>query len=484
MTNSKTSIILKEKKIKKKKYAFNDNIRQVVINEPTQIICESTFYGCRNLCYVFLPESLKIIEDDAFASCNSLSDINLPKSLEKIGERAFFWSGVKELSIPDGITEIPSLTFSNCRMLEKINISNNCKKIGEYAFLNCSVLKEIVLPDTVTALGKEAFRGCSELKTVILSDNITRLHSRTFDGCRSLETVVLPQKLEHIDDECFAGCVSLKKIVFPDGLKSIGEKSFSRCENLETVILPPSCNYIGTRSFSACKKLKTVKTGNSLGYVGAAVFTDSVCDTPTDIKAMYCTSFLPKSTYTAYPTVTVPKTVTQLNLGFKSLLSYTYTVKGKTCFPHILLLQKYSAKVFISENYYSYDDKSDKIISDGVFDFERYDSFFEKAEPAEMPLIAVFRLTYPEKLGDGARKAYEKELFENAKSAALFTLNTNEEKTFEYLIENIAFTPEYYEELHTLAQQKGYTNLMRILTLKRKKSGFNDIDSILKDLLL
>ena len=55
--------------------------------------------------------------------------------------------GVKDVVIPDGVTEI-----------------------GDSAFLGCSSLTSVTIPDSVTHIGENAFSRCTALKTVITAN--------------------------------------------------------------------------------------------------------------------------------------------------------------------------------------------------------------------------------------------------------------------------------------------------------------------------
>lgn len=82
------------------------------------------------------------IEDFAFEGCSSL----------------------KEIHIPNSITEIGVSAFEGCSSLEKIHIPDSVTKIGDFAFKDCTSLKEVNIPDSVTKIGKSAFANCISLK--------------------------------------------------------------------------------------------------------------------------------------------------------------------------------------------------------------------------------------------------------------------------------------------------------------------------------
>lgn len=479
--NKKHTATVTAKKLRAKKYAFNENIREVLFSRNTEIIGESAFYDCRNLKEVTLPHSLKIIEEDSFSLCESLEEIKLPENLEELGERSFFWSGIKTLVIPPKITGIKDFTFSNCRKLQKATINENCVELGNGAFANCMELREINIPNTVTVLGKECFKGCSSLKEIKLPDSIKVLPRNFFENCQSLEMVCLPKSLEIIEAECFSGCSNLKTIIFPDALKEIGEKAFYRCESLENIRLPKSTTHLDDHAFASCKNLTTLQIEGDLLYAGAALFSNCTVNPPKNTERMFVTSFLKNSDYKLCPTVKIPESVKELKLGFKGLLPYSYLTKNKSCFSHILTLEKYNAKVFISENYYS---ENDKILENGIFDFLKYDTIFESAENYEMPIIATFRLSYPVELQENHRNLYQREIIENGKEAAIFAVKTNEENLLKYLMDNADFDTSFCEELYSIVSEQGLPNLLQILSNKQNNTGLNEINSLFEELML
>ena len=100
-------------------------------------------------------------------------------------------SGIlKELNVPDYITEIPAGAFMDCEMLESVTFSPNLRVIGEGAFRNCSSLKAVIIPEGVV-LKPGAFSDCRGLKCVVLSgENLVNLPS-AFDGCIEISSVTV-----------------------------------------------------------------------------------------------------------------------------------------------------------------------------------------------------------------------------------------------------------------------------------------------------
>ena len=70
-----------------------------------------------------------------------------------------------DITIPDGVTEIPG-----------------------YAFFYCSSLKKITIPDSVTSIGRCAFQDCTSLTSVTFGENssLTTIGESAFVNCFTL----------------------------------------------------------------------------------------------------------------------------------------------------------------------------------------------------------------------------------------------------------------------------------------------------------
>ena len=67
-----------------------------------------------------------------------------------------------KLNLPDGIEEIESRCFYNCRYLYgKLILPSHLKKLGSDAFAKCSGLKgDLVIPKSLTVIPSDAFNAC------------------------------------------------------------------------------------------------------------------------------------------------------------------------------------------------------------------------------------------------------------------------------------------------------------------------------------
>lgn len=141
--------------------------------------------------YESLP--VKEIGEEAFYHCETLSDISLPDTIEKISARAFAYSGISSVGIPDSVTTI-----------------------GFAAFAACESLTEVTVPSNVTVLESRAFAYCTKLERAFVKAEITVLEERVFYNSvvsyggssysnTSLKEVYLPATLKKIRTDALAG---------------------------------------------------------------------------------------------------------------------------------------------------------------------------------------------------------------------------------------------------------------------------------------
>ena len=105
----------------------------------------------------------------------------IPSSIKKMGYDVFKNSTIKEITIPEGFTEITSYTFANCSSLKKVTFPEGLKVIDKYAFDECKSLTSIAIPESVTIL--KGFTKCLGLKSVSIPKNVTDVY---FYGCTNL----------------------------------------------------------------------------------------------------------------------------------------------------------------------------------------------------------------------------------------------------------------------------------------------------------
>ena len=132
-----------------------------------------------------------------------------------IYDRAFEFTDIESIVLPESITNISAYAFNNCFSLKRVEFLNpDCKLSADLQF------------------GQGyAFNGCTALTEVVLPSNLKEIPYGTFQDCCSLYEIDLPETLETIGDAAFANA-GLVHVNLPSSLKTIGVVAFYCCPRL------------------------------------------------------------------------------------------------------------------------------------------------------------------------------------------------------------------------------------------------------------
>lgn len=179
-------------------------LESVTLPEGLHTIGEYAFFFCEDLQTLTLPESMDSIGRVAFGSCHTLATATLPQKLRAMGEAAFM--GCYELHTftwPENMKRIPKDAFMYCGFKE-LTIPEGVTEIGDRAFADCNELASILLPQSITSIGKETFYSCELLPSITLPANVDSIGEAAFGGCTALQTVTsLPLTPPAIDERAF-----------------------------------------------------------------------------------------------------------------------------------------------------------------------------------------------------------------------------------------------------------------------------------------
>ena len=141
-------------------------------------------------------------------------------------------------------------TFSNMPFLREVILPDTITEIRGQAFKNCGNLESVRLPEHLIYLGGEAFYHCTSLEEVNLPDGLTEIKGSTFEECSSLQRIEIPDNVTRIGGHAFYGNISLEEVVIsPDSkLQEIGSSAFRRCDSLREITLPRS-TFVNGRAF-------------------------------------------------------------------------------------------------------------------------------------------------------------------------------------------------------------------------------------------
>lgn len=166
------------------------------------------------------------------------------KPVSTIGERAFYGTDIKSVSISEGITAL-----------------------GDEVFFYCYKLESAVLPKSIKQVGTGVFRDCMKLKSVTFTQGKGKLGLYMFYGCVSLTEVNLPKNADKVETGMFGYCTSLREITIPSSVRIINGYAFYS-SGLVSVDLPPLLMSINKKAFAQSKQLMTV---NHQSYIESVV---------------------------------------------------------------------------------------------------------------------------------------------------------------------------------------------------------------------
>ncbi len=299
-----------------------ESLREFDIPDAISSLYPRTFEGCLSLTEMTIPSDVIDIPDYLFNGCTKLATVTMGDEVETIGAYAF--AGCTELGINDDgffqlpltLTSLGTYAFNNCTNLKDISIPTGITTIPSNCFSGCTKLSHVEL-NMVKEIGDSAFNKCSALEEVNLPNNLEKLGKSSFAACTTIDHVFIPDTITDIPATCFSGCTSLEYVLIPESVTSIGGSAFSNCD-LIAVEIPDSLVMSITSAFSGNKNLNRVVVVNDesvtilqyLGSTTAVVVPSQIYEWPvTEIADMAYFD-------TSIKSVVVPETVT--NIGSRS----------------------------------------------------------------------------------------------------------------------------------------------------------------------
>ena len=154
-----------------------DSLTSVTIPNSINSIKASTFWDCINLSSITIPNSVTTIGNSAFSGCSRLTSIIIPNSIVNIGKNAFLGCGDSAVS---------AVFISDLEAWCNICFSNrwaNPLSGAHHLFLNDTEIKDLVIPNSITNIENNTFSGCRGLTSITIPQNVVGIGECAFYGC-------------------------------------------------------------------------------------------------------------------------------------------------------------------------------------------------------------------------------------------------------------------------------------------------------------
>ena len=255
--------------------AAYDALTSIVIAEGEDRLVEGVFDGCAMVREIVLPDAVTEIPAAAFRDCVSLERMVFPAAVKEIGEEAFAGCvGLTRLNLPAGLEAIGARAFEGLSELEQVAIPDGVTAIGAGAFAGCGAVRQVRLPGNVTTLAAAFPDAYAKIVRAEVPEGTTALIAGLFDGCAALESFAIPASVTDIGARAFAGCGALKAVALPQGLKTIGDAAFSGVSGILELEIPSSVESLGAGAFTGCAALRSVTLPGDAGTL-ADIFPDA-----------------------------------------------------------------------------------------------------------------------------------------------------------------------------------------------------------------
>ena len=232
---------------------------------------------------------------------------------------------IRQVIVGEGITSISNYAFYQIYNMSKVTIPSTVTNVGYEAFRECTSLEKIALPEKLTEIGSGAFRECTSLIDVEIPKTVTKIGGYSFENCTSLERITIEENNKKgfetiIDQGAFYGCKSLTSITIPSNVISIEAHAFSNCKVLEELIIPEGVKTLGSSMISNTS-IEKIVIPNSVTSAGRLLEGSNLL---TEVIFKEGRKSIPEATCyraTNLEKVTIPSTVT--NVGYEAFRECT-----------------------------------------------------------------------------------------------------------------------------------------------------------------
>lgn len=235
----------------------------------------------QNLDFSDASNNITAIETRAFEMA-LVDGLVLPNTIMSLGRFCFSVASIKTLTVPPLVTALPDSAFTyiqpvyNTGTGEELPINiilpQNLTKIGAECFEGAPI-KQITIPDTVTEIGDKAFFFCEQLASITLP-LLQKISADMLSRCPNLTSIVIPASVTEIEERAFAQS-GLTSIIIPATVTTLGSNAFRACESLTSMDIQANVTVIPD-GFAVDCPLTSLTLPNTLQTIGASAFLNSI----------------------------------------------------------------------------------------------------------------------------------------------------------------------------------------------------------------
>lgn len=257
-------------------YLNGELLKELIIPEGITEVKSYAFYKYCNLISVKVPNSLNFVRNNAFYGCEGLGAVYI--------ESLSSWCNIEFESMIDNLLCYAKSMYLNNKLLKELQIPNDITEIKKYSFACCESIEKVYMSNNIEYIGESAFNDCVKITDVVLSSNLKNIDSRAFSGCGNIIELTIPQSVTKIKEDAFDGLSSLKMLYFEDGEESLFLPSIYSYKNglfkdcpLENLYLGRELIFSATPNnydspFYGIGTLTSVTIGSNTSFIGKCMF--------------------------------------------------------------------------------------------------------------------------------------------------------------------------------------------------------------------
>ena len=262
------------------------------IKEGTKNISKSFGASLSHTKHVIIPDSVTRIENSTFSS-TGIRNVTIGNGVEYIGQNAFNKClSLTSITIPDSVKTIDYSAFYNCSGATELTLGSSVEKIGGSAFQYASRLRKVVIPSSVKTIGSDAFASTWGLKEVTFLDSECSLEYEVFAYTHVLDKISLGTKIQNIPSTMFINSNRLCEFTIPASVtgwsnswisrtplnrlnvyaKEVPSYAFDVSLSLTDLVLGDGVETVGQSAFLGCKYLSAVTIASTVKRISDYAF--------------------------------------------------------------------------------------------------------------------------------------------------------------------------------------------------------------------